>query len=133
MRGQFLFYTHAGAARGLVEGGTPQGHTNEGQVLGAPFGLGGGGSVVGLDRYTRGGRVSVEWIRGRLGDRWTYDATGAEQSRDTDVMHALSVGGVARRGPVELTWGAAAVYELNRYFQSDRFNLNARLGARLPL
>lgn len=134
VRGQFLFYTHAGAARGLVEDGTPQGHTNQGQVLGAPFGLGGGGSVVGVDRYGRGGRVSLEWIRGRLGDRWTYDDTGAVASpRDTDVLHALSLDGVTRRGPLDLSWGVAAVYELNRYFQSDRFNLNARLGARLPL
>jgi hypothetical protein len=121
-RHQARFYGHSGLR---------QGHTHRGQVLGAPFGRGGGGGVVGVDAYGPGGRWSVEWVRGRIADDWRYWRTGTPASHLTEAVHVLNVDGVAFRGPLDFTWGAAAVYNLNRHFADDAFNLNARLGVRL--
>ncbi|HEX2081153.1 MAG TPA: capsule assembly Wzi family protein [Longimicrobium sp.] len=113
--------------------GTRQGHTHHGQLLGAPFGHGGGGSVVGVDRYHPGGRLSLEWVRGRVAQDWEYDSAGVAAARATDVVHALSLDGLLLRRRVDVTWGASAVFNLNRHFARDELNLNARLGMRFPL
>jgi hypothetical protein len=108
-----------------------QGHTHRGQVLGAAFGRGGGGGIVGVDVYGPGGRWSLEWVRGRVADDWTYWLDGESHEGRTDLVHALSADGVLFRGRADVTWGAAAVYNLNRHFAGDAFNLNGRVGIRL--
>ena len=46
-------------------------------------------------------------------------------SRARDVQHALSFEKLFFRGRYDILAGLTAVYEFNRNFQSDAFNLNA--------
>ena len=46
-------------------------------------------------------------------------------------MHTLGVERVLFRGCYDIWWTATAVYELNRDFQGDAFNLNLSVGARV--
>ncbi|HWK90121.1 MAG TPA: hypothetical protein VNP72_08995, partial [Longimicrobium sp.] len=114
-----------------VHGGTKTGHTLRGQLLGAPMGFGGGGSVVGVDLYHPAGRWTLEWTRARMGDRWDYWQTGETEPRSTDVMHTLSAGALFFRGAVDLSAGVAGTANLNRHHQSDVYNLNAFLSIRV--
>jgi hypothetical protein len=122
VRTQSPFYRHTD---------TPQGHTLRGQVLGAPSGYGGGGSVVGLDIYRPAGRWSVQWMRQRVGDRWNYWRGDEEDPRGTEVIHSLSGEGLFFTGSFDLLAGATAAMDLNRYHEGDAFNLSVRLGVQL--
>jgi hypothetical protein len=110
-----------------------QGHTHRGQILGAAYGWAGGGSVVAVDRYSHAGRLRAEWLRGRQGSSALYGSGRVPASGETDVIHALSLEGMRLGRRFDVTAGAAAVVNLNRYFEADAFNFNARLGARLVL
>lgn len=112
-------------------GGAPQGHTTHGQPLGAALAHGGGGWVVGVDRYGRGGRTSLDWTFARVDERWTYDGSGVATARDTDVRHGVELGGTRFAGRAELVWGMGAVIEMNRHFEADAVNYVLRLGGRL--
>jgi hypothetical protein len=124
-----------------VHPGLRQGHTHRGQVLGAPFGKGGGGSVLGVDVYRPWGRWSAEWVRGRVAESWTMVYTRwppplpqpQPGESETEVLHALGVDLLLFRGPVDLAGGVSTVYNLNRHFERDAFNLNGRLAVRLRL
>lgn len=122
LRDQHPFHRHAG---------TPQGHTHRGQPLGGASVHGGGGWVVGVDRYSSWGRASLEWRFARVDQRWTYDVDGISARRSTDVIHGLEIEGVRFAGAAELVWGVGGAVNLNRHFERDVFNLNARLGLRL--
>jgi len=104
-----------------------QGHTHRGLVLGAAGGFGGGATTLGYDRYTRGGRRSVTYSRLM---RAQYVVQGVPQVSQADVFHALGVDGILFRGRSALTYELAGVYEMNRHFSADAFNLRAGLGAR---
>jgi hypothetical protein len=124
LRNQTPFYEHSRVR---------QGHTHRGQVLGAAYGRGGGGSVVGVDRYSRRGRLRAEWLYGREATRWRYWRHGESSAGGTDVVHALGFEGVRLGSRLDVTAGTTAVFNLNRHFEADAFNLNARLGVRVPL
>jgi hypothetical protein len=124
VRKQPPFYSHLG---------TRQGHTHRGQLLAAPFGHTGGGSVVGVDRYGPRGRASLRWVRGRMGQRWRYAQAGEADADGTSVVHALSADGVLMRRRLDVTWSVGAAAELNRHFADDAFNLGASVGVRMPL
>jgi hypothetical protein len=124
-RGEGPFYIHSP----LVQ----QGHTEYGQVLGAPDGNGGAASIIALDYYHQGGRWTVTWTRSLQGMTGQYLKTGVVNPHGMDVVQTLSLDGVLFRGPLDVTGGLAASYEFNRYFQSDAFNLNASLGLRADL
>ncbi len=109
--------------------GIVQGHTHRGQLLASPAGHGGAGSTLGIDRYHRNGRWSVEWHRRVERDR-TVGIVGSDPA-DIDVTYVLSVDAVRFEGPVDLDVGLAAAYNLNRYLQDDAFNWNLRVGARM--
>ena len=47
-----------------------------------------------------------------------------------DVQHAVSVEGLFFRGRYDFNVGLTGVYELNRNFRGDAFNLNAQIGIR---
>jgi hypothetical protein len=114
------FYTH---------GTVRQGHTQLGQVLGSEAGPGGAGSVVALESLSPTGRWTWAWtrmIRQQRGDQ-----TGATSDPNgVDVQHALSVERVRVRGRYDVLARVTAVYELNRYYSYDAFNLNLILGLR---
>lgn len=119
VRDQTLFYTH---------GGTPQGHTLRGQLLGAPSGYGGGGLVVALDRYAPSGRWSARYTR-------AHGAPAALNDRDPngDVTHAVGVERVWFPGRLEVTTGITGAFQANRNHASDEMNLNAVLRFRAGL
>jgi hypothetical protein len=107
---------------------TPQGHTLRGQVLGAPDAYGGSGSTVALDGYTRRGRWWVRWDRAERGE--LADSAGAGVASRVDATNALGVERVLFVRGAELTGGVRGVWELNRGYGGDAFNLNATLGFR---
>lgn len=123
-RGQGLFYLH---------GGLVQGHTYRGQILGSEWGLGGAAAKVAVDWYHPGGRWTVAWSRLVRGDLGDTVATRPQHPRGLDVMHTLGVGGLFFRGRRDIWAGATAVYEFNRDFRSDAFNLNLFFAVRAGL
>ena len=49
---------------------------------------------------------------------------GLASPDSADVMQSLGVERLLRRSAMDLTFGATGVWELNRNFGPDRFNLN---------
>lgn len=101
-----------------------QGHTNRGQILGAPDGFGGGGSLLSLDSYTPDGRTSLQWTRSLRAP--VYPA--ARQA--VDVIHALSLERLSFHRRVDFVRGITFAYELNRDFGGDAVNIRANAGLR---
>lgn len=120
-RGQAPFYVHSGLG---------QGHTTRGQVLGSTAGYGGGGTVIAADVYHSAGRWTVEWSRIRSRDRWRSISPETSDLQGVEVIHALGAEAVWFRGPLDLTTGVRAVYNLNRHYGEDALNLNLNLGVR---
>jgi len=123
-RGQSPFYVH---------GGLRQGHTVDGQILGSEWGLGGAAAKVAVDWYYPRGRWTVAWSRLLRADLPETVAAAPQGSRTLDVLHTLGVEGVFFRGHFDLWAGATAVYEFNRDFRCDAFDLNFFLAARVGL
>ena len=113
-----------------VHGVLQQGHTQLGQILGSEAGLGGGGSTLAVDLYHPGGRWSAVLTREIRQNRGAFARTGQPDDRSIDLLQALSVNGLLFRGRYDLTAGLTAVYEFNRDFGADAFNLNAVVGVR---
>lgn len=113
-----------------IHGAVPQGHTQRGQVLGSEAGFGGAASAVVVESYHSAGRWMVAWHRLLRQNRSDFPATGLVDRRALDVQHALSVGGLFFRGRYDVTAGLTAVYEFNRNFGKDAFNVNAIVGIR---
>jgi hypothetical protein len=107
-----------------------QGHTERGQILGSDVGIDGTGATFSFDSYRTGGRWSLRWTSVLRGDRGDFPATGQMDPRARDVQHALSVERLLFRGRYDILAGLTAVYEFNRDFQSDAFNLNATVVVR---
>ncbi|HET8655699.1 MAG TPA: capsule assembly Wzi family protein [Longimicrobiaceae bacterium] len=109
-----------------------QGHTERGQILGSPAAFGGAGSTVAVDYYGSWGRWTLEWtrtLRQSPYGNWNPDPN-AEVTPAPDVMHAVGGEAFFPLGRFDLTTRLMGVYELNRDFGSDEFNLNAVLGVR---
>ena len=107
-----------------------QGHTQLGQILGSEAGPGGGGSTLAVDLYHPDGRWSVALTREIRQNRGAFARTGQPDDRSIDLLQALSVNGLFFRGRYDITAGLTAVYEFNRNFGADAFNLNAVVGVR---
>ena len=105
-----------------------QGHTNRGQALGSYAAYGGGGSLLELERYDGRGRWQLRWERIQLGQQ----RVPAPDLFLGDVAHSFgaSVLRFGRRADVDL--GVAAVYEINRHFVADAFNLHTTVSIRPP-
>ena len=124
-RSQGPFYLHYGLY---------QGHTYLGQILGSDPGLGGAAAKVAVDRYYPGGRWTVTWSRLLRGETsGATVATAPQNPRGLDVMYTLGVDGLFFRGRYDVWAGATAVYELNRDFRRDAFDLNLFLAVRTGL
>ena len=123
-RSQGPFYIHSPLT---------QGHTYRGQILGSEWGEGGAAAKVAVDWYDAGGRWTVAWSRLLRGDTGDTVATVPQNPRGLDVMHTLGVERLFFHGRYDVLVGATAVYELNRDFLRDAFNLNLIAGARAAL
>ncbi len=106
-----------------------QGHTYKGQPLGADAGLGSGAaSTVSLDRFTSKGRTAFAWTRAISRETGSFYINGVRDRPVPDVMHTLSFEQLRFRGRADLFGRATLTANLNRYFQSDVFNLGVQLG-----
>jgi hypothetical protein len=114
VRGQSPFYVHSTLR---------QGHTQRGQVLGSPNAFAGLGSVVAIDRYGPGGRWNVAWSQS-VRDLVLPGGRGPSAPGGAEVTHALQAERLFTRGSYDVTAGTAAVYQLNRNFAGDAFNLS---------
>ena len=97
-----------------------QGHTQRGQVLGAPNAFGGGGATIALESFTADGRKSFIWRR--IGREPDVDRTGQR-----DVLHALTFEWLRFQRRVDFGPEATAVLNLNRNDGGDVFNLRVAL------
>lgn len=104
-----------------------QGHTHRGHALGSAGGFGGGATSLAYDRYSPAGRWSVTWTRLM---RAQFVVEGVPTPSRADVFHALGVDGVLFRGRTALTYEMTGVYEPNRNFRSDAFNVRFGIGSR---
>jgi hypothetical protein len=115
-RGEGQFYTHYA---------TRQGHTERGQNLGAGFAtLNGVGSMLAYERYAANQEKLLLSLTRMVVRERVATATVAPS---IDVQYALAAERTRRVGPVGMTYGLTGVYELNRYFQADVFNLMGTL------
>lgn len=120
VRHQGTFYTHSRLR---------QGHTHAGQFLGTPAAFGGSGSVLAVDGYHRGGRWTVSWLRMVHPDPRRESGPPSR----VDALHALGADALFFRGDLDVTAALRAVYEVDRDFQDDAFNLQGALSVRLGL
>jgi hypothetical protein len=100
-----------------------QGHTQLGQVLGAPSGYGGGGAHVAVDFYSPSGRVTFSWRR-------AMREPPAVPSASHDVTQALSADGVFFRSRVDLAPEGTLVVNPARNGGSRVFDARFRMTAR---
>jgi hypothetical protein len=117
-----------------IHSGEPaQGHTERGQLLGSAGGLGGAATVIAMDVYHPGGRWTVQVTRMLRQDAGDLPKSGQVRPRARDLQHTLALERLAFRGGYDLLARAAAVYEMNRDFRRDAFNLNLIVGVRASL
>lgn len=117
-----------------IHSGEPaQGHTERGQLLGSAGGLGGAATMLAMDVYHPGGRWTVQVTRMLRQDAGYFPRTGQVDPRARDLQHTLALERLAFRGRYDLLARAAAVYEMNRDFRRDAFNLNLIVGVRASL
>ena len=117
-----------------IHSGEPaQGHTERGQLLGSVGGLGGAATVVALDVYHPGGRWTVQLTRMLRQDAGDFPKSGQVNPRARDLQHTIALERLVFRGRYDLLAQAAAVYEMNRDFGRDAFNLNLVVGVRADL
>ncbi|HYC50053.1 MAG TPA: capsule assembly Wzi family protein [Gemmatimonadaceae bacterium] len=107
-----------------------QGHTHAGQVLGSAAAYGGGASVLGVDRYTSAGRTTLSWSRLMRAEYRPSPNAMPEPGR-ADLFHAITIDGIVFRKRLALTYELTSVYEINRHFAGDAFNLRMATGARV--
>jgi len=123
-RSQGPFYIHSPLG---------QGHTYRGQILGSAWGYGGAAAIVAVDWYDARGRWTVSWSRLLRADTGDTVATLPQSPRSLDVLHTLGAERLFFRGRYDILTSVTAVYELNRDFRRDAFNLNLIVGARATL
>jgi hypothetical protein len=123
VRHQGFFYTHTNQL----------GHTQRGQILGSPAALGGAGAEVALDRFDRSGRWSLSFRRQIRADLAEWTKSEEEVARSVDALYSLGAERLLFRGRSDLLAGFTGVYNLNRDFERDAFNLRLTLGARVGL
>jgi hypothetical protein len=125
-RGEGTTYTHSFLK---------QGHTNVGQLLGAPVGFNSAaGSVLGWERFNQSGHTAVTWERRLRREKGTFSSNSVVNPKSMDVWHALHIERTKFLGAFDVTGGATIVKEFNRDFRDDAWNFNTVLSAqyRLP-
>jgi hypothetical protein len=140
LRGELINFEISAIARlGRGEGGTyvhtavRQGHTHRGQLLGTGFAVGSGaGATLGVDRYTRSGRFTLEWSRLVRLEPVSQTDSPVRCETCVDVQHVLRAERLQDLGRLELRYGAAGVFELNRNLERrDAVNVNLEVEVRV--
>ena len=101
-----------------------QGHTQLGQLLGAPTGYAGGGTTVALDWFTADGRRTVTYRR-------MLREPGELTTTPRDVVHAMTVDWLLFRPRVDLAPELTLAYNLNRDQGGDVMNLRGAVTGRV--
>jgi hypothetical protein len=101
---------------------TRQGHTEDGQVLGAGFAaVNGNGLHLAIERFHPAGRMrSISFARMTVREE--------PSSPSADVQYAIGAEQTVRYGAIRTKMGVTLTYELNRYFTSDASNILLTLG-----
>jgi hypothetical protein len=111
-----------------------QGHTYRGQMLGSNVGAGAGNAyVVAFERYSPVGRVKFFTSRAtqhELSARSQEYQSGPALEKPVDVQHSLGAEATRFLGTIDVTGRVILTSELNRYFLSDKSNLNFSLTLR---
>jgi len=109
-----------------ISGGTRQGHTERGQLLGAGFASNNGSaSTLAWDSFAGSGETrTLSFSRMVVRQR----PAGLSSPPSLDVQYALSGGRTRVLRGREITYGLTGVYQLNRNFGSDRANVLTSLG-----
>jgi len=129
LRGQRPLYWH---------GGVKQGHTNRGQILGSPAAYGGSAFMLAIDSYGSWGRWSASLLREARDEGFAVCTTSAcgtptADGLTQDVMYSLGGEALWFKGRWEWTGGLTVTWNLNRNFESDRWNLRPALRSRVSL
>lgn len=99
-----------------------QGHTVNGQALGAAGAFGGGASTLAVDEYNARGRWTFAWNRIMRAE--PLETSGLPVDSKADVMHAFGVERERNLGRSSLVVSGYGVFDLNRDFDADKFSLN---------
>jgi hypothetical protein len=100
-----------------------QGHTQLGQVLGAPSGFGGGGMTLAADVLSPSGRMTISWRR-------AMREPPTVPSQPHDATQTLSLSSLAFRRGVDLAPEAALVYNESRNGGGAAMNVRVSVTAR---
>jgi hypothetical protein len=119
VRPQGLLYTNTSVV---------QGHTNQGRVLGSPALFGGAGAVVAVESFDASGESHAELHRIV---RQSPIGEGAPDIHGTDVQYAARAGRTRFGRRYDVTLGGTLVWEANRNFARDAFDLGLDVGVRL--
>lgn len=119
VRGQSRFYVHSRVR---------QGHTARGQILGSAAAMGGGGGLLEMDLFHRGGRWTVSGSRMIRNDRPPAPTAGEPGPRGHDVLYSLHAETLMFLRNFDLTARIGGAYNLNRDYRKDVFNVNAAFG-----
>ena len=116
--------------------GVRQGHTNRGQILGSPAAYGGSGFMLAIDSYSSWGRWRASLLREARDEGLASCTTNACGMPSTDgptqdVMYSLGGEALWFKGRWEWTGGLTVTWNLNRNFESDRWNLRPTLRSRV--
>jgi hypothetical protein len=103
-----------------------QGHTERGQILGAPDLMGGGGESLAIESYTSAGHSSLQYTRAMRVQQYFEERQPGKSP--FDVMHSVEYNRTTFRHFADLTVGAAAVYETNRDLTGENV-FNVRMSA----
>jgi hypothetical protein len=120
-----ISHLHQGLAQATWYTHDYNGHTQLGQPLGAPGGVGGGAASIAWTRYSAGGSIKIRL--GRLMVAEVLDSTGLNAGR-ADVMQELSIERLrfGRDGRPDVSFGLTSVVDYNpQRTTNSSFNLNA--------
>ncbi|MDQ6718649.1 MAG: capsule assembly Wzi family protein, partial [Gemmatimonadota bacterium] len=111
-----------------------QGHTNRGQLLGAPVGVeSGAASTISWTRYQPTQRTTFTFKRIVRGEEGEYLTTGIVVPRNSDVIIAGGMERMRYGKRIDIGAKIEAMQDYNRDFLRDVPNLNLQLTARLRL
>jgi hypothetical protein len=100
-----------------------QGHTQLGQILGAPSGYAGGGFSLAADFYSEQGRATITLRR-------MMREPPLMPTDQRDVLHAVTVDGLLLRNRLDLAPELTLVYNANRNGSGDAYDARLALTAR---
>jgi hypothetical protein len=114
-----------------------QGHTHRGQLLGSAWGYGGAAAVLAADYFHSRGRWTVEWSRLMRAERIERETIewriGSRDPNSLDLIHTTGVEALLFVGRFDLMGALRGVYNTNRNFSSNVFNVNASIGFRVGI